>query len=176
MDSSGHSGISVGTPFSGQISYANNIPVIGGSSWSATYAPVDISLSMAGENIDFFSGRVAVVNDGLDDPDGLLPFWDYVSYFDTVDGLQQIAGEVLTLFQVTIAEPDGDAINNTNLITSLDTLNSNFQFKTLGLSFADEFNVFGSVLLEPVPVPASVWLFGSGLLGLIGISRKKKAA
>jgi len=26
-----------------------------------------------------------------------------------------------------------------------------------------------------VPVPAAVWLFGSGLLGLIGISRRKKA-
>ena len=25
-----------------------------------------------------------------------------------------------------------------------------------------------------VPVPAAVWLFGSGLLGLIGISRRKK--
>jgi hypothetical protein len=29
--------------------------------------------------------------------------------------------------------------------------------------------------ITPVPVPAAVWLFGSGLLGLIGISRRKKA-
>lgn len=28
----------------------------------------------------------------------------------------------------------------------------------------------------PVPVPAAFWLFGSGLLGLIGISRRKKTA
>ena len=28
----------------------------------------------------------------------------------------------------------------------------------------------------PTPIPATVWLFGSGLLGLIGISRRKKAA
>lgn len=27
-----------------------------------------------------------------------------------------------------------------------------------------------------VPVPAAVWLFGSGLIGLIGIARRKKAA
>jgi hypothetical protein len=27
-----------------------------------------------------------------------------------------------------------------------------------------------------VPVPAAVWLFGSGLLGLVGISRRKKSA
>ncbi len=29
--------------------------------------------------------------------------------------------------------------------------------------------------VTPVPVPAAVWLFGSGLLGLIGVSRRKKA-
>ncbi|MGB5298098.1 MAG: VPLPA-CTERM sorting domain-containing protein [Thiogranum sp.] len=27
-----------------------------------------------------------------------------------------------------------------------------------------------------VPVPAAAWLFGSGLLGLVGIARRKKAA
>lgn len=42
------------------------------------------------------------------------------------------------------------------------------------VSFAD-----GSVLSVDaaiVPVPAAVWLFGSGLLGLVGIARRKKAA
>ncbi|MGB7934539.1 MAG: PEP-CTERM sorting domain-containing protein [Gammaproteobacteria bacterium] len=28
--------------------------------------------------------------------------------------------------------------------------------------------------VSAIPVPATVWLFGSGLLGLIGISRRKK--
>ncbi|MDX2506101.1 MAG: VPLPA-CTERM sorting domain-containing protein [Gammaproteobacteria bacterium] len=32
------------------------------------------------------------------------------------------------------------------------------------------------MLVEPVPVPAAVWLFGSGLLGLVGVARRKKAA
>ena len=27
-----------------------------------------------------------------------------------------------------------------------------------------------------IPVPAALWLFGSGLLGLVGIARRKKAA
>ena len=31
-------------------------------------------------------------------------------------------------------------------------------------------------LVSAVPLPASVWLFGSGLLGLIGIARRKRAA
>ena len=29
--------------------------------------------------------------------------------------------------------------------------------------------------VQPVPVPAAVWLFGSGLLGLVGIARRRKA-
>jgi hypothetical protein len=35
-------------------------------------------------------------------------------------------------------------------------------------------DTFGSA--EAVPVPAAVWLFGSGLLGLVGIARRKQAA
>ena len=38
-------------------------------------------------------------------------------------------------------------------------------------TYAD-FTVSGT---SPIPVPAAVWLFGSGLLGLIGISRRKKS-
>jgi len=32
------------------------------------------------------------------------------------------------------------------------------------------------VSFNAVPIPAAVWLFGSGLLGLVGIARRKKAA
>ena len=31
-------------------------------------------------------------------------------------------------------------------------------------------------VVSPIPIPAAAWLFGSGLLGLIGIARRKKAA
>jgi len=38
-------------------------------------------------------------------------------------------------------------------------------------------NAFSPVpVADAVPVPATVWLFGSGLLGLIGVARRKKAA
>jgi len=31
-------------------------------------------------------------------------------------------------------------------------------------------------IAAPIPVPAAVWLFGSGLLGLVGVARRKKTA
>jgi hypothetical protein len=30
--------------------------------------------------------------------------------------------------------------------------------------------------VTPVPIPPALWLFGSGLLGLVGIAKRKKAA
>ena len=30
--------------------------------------------------------------------------------------------------------------------------------------------------VAPIPVPAAVWLFGSGLIGLVGVARRKRAA
>jgi len=33
----------------------------------------------------------------------------------------------------------------------------------------------GGTLPAPIPAPAALWLFGSGLLGLIGVARRKKA-
>ena len=34
----------------------------------------------------------------------------------------------------------------------------------------------GDVGAAVVPIPAAVWLFGSGLLGLVGVARRKKAS
>ena len=32
-----------------------------------------------------------------------------------------------------------------------------------------------AIEVSPVPLPAAIWLFGSGLIGLIGIARRKKS-
>ncbi len=44
--------------------------------------------------------------------------------------------------------------------------------KTLGNFFV---GTDGSISLTAVPVPAAVWLFGSGIVGLVGVARRRKA-
>jgi hypothetical protein len=41
--------------------------------------------------------------------------------------------------------------------------------------FIDNVLISADVEVPQVPVPAAVWLFGSGLLGLIGVARRRKA-
>ncbi|MDH5570643.1 MAG: VPLPA-CTERM sorting domain-containing protein [Gammaproteobacteria bacterium] len=52
--------------------------------------------------------------------------------------------------------------------------NSSYAFEISGTALV---NVDGNVIEPPisaVPVPAAVWLFGSGLIGLAGVARRKK--
>jgi hypothetical protein len=41
------------------------------------------------------------------------------------------------------------------------------------ISFGDVTGQIQGVDLAPVPVPAAVWLFGSGLIGLVGVARRR---
>jgi hypothetical protein len=53
---------------------------------------------------------------------------------------------------------------------SLIDLGTSF-YECCGNGFQDHF--FSSGSIKPVPVPAAAWLFGSALIGLAGIKRKK---
>ena len=43
-----------------------------------------------------------------------------------------------------------------------------------GINIGSNTTVGGYYLISAVPVPAALWLFSSGLLGLIGVSRHRK--
>lgn len=45
---------------------------------------------------------------------------------------------------------------------------------TLTLSFTDSTNLVPESSINAVPLPAAIWFLGSGLLGLIGVMRRKK--
>lgn len=49
-------------------------------------------------------------------------------------------------------------------------------FSTLDMTFDDTSNLAALGPMTAVPVPAAAWLFGSGLLCLVGVTRRKKHA
>ena len=54
----------------------------------------------------------------------------------------------------------------------------NISFATtasMGADFSTDDIRSGDVVNQPVPIPPAVWLFGSGLVGLAGIARRRRA-
>ena len=102
-------------------------------------------------------------------------------------------GGIFDLISVDILHSDaGDPIlfngYRNSILVSTQTINAlDYGFLSLsGFTGLDEVTIgvtgtfvdpdFDNLTYQVVPIPAAVWLFGSGLLGLIGISRRKKAA
>ncbi len=81
----------------------------------------------------------------------------------------------------TLAADVLEALGNTDTLYGL-TGNGNtgvLQSYILGkasLAANGTLTLTGNSTTPPVPLPAAVWLFGSGLMGLVGISRRRKAA
>lgn len=70
----------------------------------------------------------------------------------------------------------GPDIKNAALLTALGVpTNTPFDFFGFSIESVNGSVVSTDIINTAVPVPAAVWLFGSGLLGLVGIARRKKA-
>lgn len=65
--------------------------------------------------------------------------------------------------------------NSSGLVTLMLGGASQIDFKATGELFANHFYIRNADATV-VPVPAAIWLFGSGLIGLVGVARHKKAA
>ena len=61
----------------------------------------------------------------------------------------------------------GDAL----ITIDIDTLT----YSTIGGDIGGDVRGMAFVTPSAVPIPSALWLFGSGLLGLVGIARRKKA-
>jgi len=119
-----------------------------------------------GEAIDFslgdLGGAINVAEVSLLEPDGssctfcIPPF---------LDDIQPGGFSLATLqFAVSVLPPGG---STTVSIDSVFALGDGF-----GLPLA--IDATSDAVINAVPIPAAVWLFGSGLLGLIGVARRKK--
>jgi hypothetical protein len=95
------------------------------------------------------------------------------------------------LFDITFEDLDGD-LQKVVMKRASDTGDSddflfdptlpeidlNWALGRVGASTDQRHQDMGRMLpleLTAIPVPAAVWLFGSGLLGLIGVARRRKA-
>jgi hypothetical protein len=71
----------------------------------------------------------------------------------------------------------GPDIKNITLLDALGVpAGTPFDFFGFSIQSVNGDVVSTSIVNTAVPVPAAVWLFGSGLLGLVGIARRKKTA
>ena len=125
--------------------------------------------------IDFDLGGIFSVNQlalGNNDARGITSFEIFTSDSASFTGAVSVG-----VFSSTVS---GDAQLN-RPIEVFDLLDTNAQFVRLEV-YSHATSILGISELafdvappSSVPVPAAVWLFGSGLLGLVGLARRKKS-
>lgn len=96
-----------------------------------------------------------------------------ITYFESDDD-KHASGGYPTL---SLSGGGIDDLNGFNFFTTLggnsfESLNNTFFGEDLNLNQING-TWASTVTLSPVPVPAAVWLFGSGLLGLFGVAKRR---
>ena len=82
-----------------------------------------------------------------------------------------------TQFDIDVTDFINDQLTITSSFAGFNLLLPNSTSDTRVFSFdGSDGNNPPVLMLTTVPIPAAAWLFGSGLIGLIGIARRKKAA
>lgn len=136
---------------------------IGGTSWSAV------------PNQLLLSAKLLDVNPGNNTPDLVGTFGGLAVGFKT----QFTGGWAIQNNRLTGGSVGenlwlaGLSSGFLNLVNALDGSTSN---GTLGSLFATNKTITGVVSIASVPVPAAIWLFGTGLMSLLASRRKSAAA
>lgn len=94
--------------------------------------------------------------------------------YSNINGCLPSSQNFCYLWTVPIAT-SGNAIVTWRTIEISNTMDSGFGGWHRDSAFPVEYYASTKWSVSSVPIPAAVWLFGSGLVGLIGIARRKKA-
>ena len=148
-------------------------------------AELDILNSRSADIIDFLN----IDNGGLyamaesNSGSGLTPgggHFGFLPFVVSTTGLNQSeAGTTVTAFGAALGLTNADVSDN----FSHNIFNDDFGLNIVDvdsagniLSLAGRGVIDPGTGLNPVPVPAAVWLFGTALIGFVGISRRRKIA
>ena len=125
--------------------------------WSHFGTGVDLSSTSTTQAIGFIDPNVTIAAGFLGNTYAVLS--DHTGSKGNTADAGATAG-----YQVTMSAyitPDGNTVYERDEFGPV-----NQQTSTIGTYL---------VQTSPIPVPAAVWLFGSGLLGMIGIAKRKRA-
>jgi len=91
----------------------------------------------------------------------------------TLNGLagNTVNGLTPTMFELELVNPNGNAFANDHLPTTPPSLSS-FASNQWRLVFSGVGNRVQGALTSLVPLPAAVWLFGAGLIALVGLGSR----
>ena len=151
-----------------------------------TQAELDILNARSTDIINFLNinnGGLYAMAEGNSGPTGLTPsggWFGYLPFVASTTGLNQSeTGTTVTLFGAALGLTNTDVSSN---------FSHNIFDDAFGLDIVDVDSA-GNILtlagrgvidpgtgLNPVPVPAAVWLFGTALIGFVGMSRRRKVS
>jgi hypothetical protein len=157
----GVSGIIVGDTVTGTLSYSDNYPASTFTTTSSIYDATGAVLTMNGA-----SAGLDVL--GLSNSNAVPDRFDIFDSSIVADYAFGLSGTNALIQDATIIPLDLD-------FNEVFTSQVIFKF-VAGSGFGEGVVTAGLDNFQVVPIPGAVWLFGSGLLGLIGISRRKKFA
>jgi hypothetical protein len=83
--------------------------------------------------------------------------------------LEFIGCQSITICQITFQETDGHGFFNLVAIGNLHYRSQIGEAYSNSIPYRTDFRLYGAV-----PIPPALWLFGSGLLGLVGVARHSK--
>jgi len=136
----------------------------GGSIGSLT---IDGDLFLSGGVLEFEA-------DSLFDIDELLVSGDAILNEGFIDVILGFTPEPEDVLEFLVVQGTIDILDGFGGIRGIAAAGSGVELGTpFTMALGDE--VYQGYVTSAVPIPPSVWLFGSGLLGLVGIARRKKA-